>query len=213
MLLLGFVVVSMYQATVVPQQNEEIEYDHNRQVHEEFVTLRGNVVESATEATARPATVSLGTRYPSRTVFVNPPPAAGSLRSRPLGTLAVSNVSAVGPGDAGDYAAGDALSFSTNALEYRPNYNVFRGAPVAVYESTVAYNRFDGGYNGTLAGQSVVNGRRLSLVVLRGDYSESGVEPGDGAGANYRAGILVYDDEGAVVGVRSTVDEADGNGP
>ncbi|SFG43960.1 PA14 domain-containing protein [Halopelagius inordinatus] len=174
-LLLGFVVISMsmYQATVVPDQNEEIEFQHNQQVHDEFTSLRGALVESASGPTTRPAELTLGTRYPSRTFFVNPGVASGSLRTRELGTFTVSNV-ATREDETDDYVSGS-LKFSTESLAYTPNYNRRQEAPTTVYENTVAYNRFDSGYNGTLSGQSLVNGRTLSPVLLTGNYSESGV--------------------------------------
>ncbi|ELZ96788.1 PKD domain-containing protein [Haloferax mucosum ATCC BAA-1512] len=175
-LLFGIIIISMsmYQATVVPNQNEQVEFQHNQDVHNEFVTLRGAVVESAAKSTPTPTTVSLGTRYPSRTLFVNPGPATGTLQTRSLGTFAVSNVS-TNEAETSDYVTDNRLSFTTKALEYRPGYNVMQNAPTTVYENTVAYNRFDNGYNGTLSGQSLVDGRTISLVLLAGNYSENGV--------------------------------------
>lgn len=174
-LLLGFVVISMsmYQATVVPNQNEQIEFQHNQQVQNEFTSLRGALVESASKPTTRPAELTLGTRYPSRTFFVNPGVVSGSLRTRELGTLAVSNV-ATQEDETGDYLSGS-VEFSTKSLAYTPTYNRRQEVPTTVYENTVAYNRFDNGYNGTLSGQSLVDGRTLSPVLLTGTYSENGV--------------------------------------
>ncbi|WP_157533023.1 hypothetical protein [Haloferax profundi] len=175
-LLFGIIVISMsmYQASVVPAQNEQVEFQHSQAVHDDFTSLRGAVVESAAEPTTRPAAVSLGTRYPSRAVFVNPGPVSGTLQTQSLGTLAVSNVS-TSELETGDYVVDDNLSFSTKALEYRPSYNLVQRSPTTVYENTLAYNRFENGYNGTLTGQSLVDGRSISLVVLAGNYSENGV--------------------------------------
>ncbi|RDZ47951.1 hypothetical protein C5B86_02525 [Haloferax sp. Atlit-19N] len=174
-LLFGIIIISMsmYQATVVPNQNEQVEFLHNQEVHDQFKSLRGAVIESSSEPTARPSTVSLGTRYPSRTLFVNPGPVSGTLQTRDLGTLAVSNIETT-EAETSDYVDGG-LSYHTKSLEYRPDYNVMQSTPTTVYENTIAYNRFDTGYNGTLSGQSLINGRTISLVVLQGNYSENGV--------------------------------------
>ncbi|AFK20108.1 hypothetical protein E6P09_14680 [Haloferax mediterranei ATCC 33500] len=175
-LLFGIIIISMsmYQATVVPNQNEQVEFQHNQNVHDDFVSLRGAVIESASEPMTRPATVSLGTRYPSRTLFVNPGPVSGTLQTQSLGTLTVSNVS-TSEDETDDYVADNALSFTTKSLEYSPRYHVMQSSPTTVYENTIAYNRFESGYNGTLTGQSLVDGRTISLVLLDGNYSENGV--------------------------------------
>ncbi|POG55802.1 Ig-like domain-containing protein [Haloferax marisrubri] len=176
-LLFGMIIISMsmYQATVVPNQNEQVEFLHNQEVHDQFKSLRGAIIESSSETTARPSTVSLGTRYPSRTLFVNPGPVSGTLQTRELGDISITNVSTT-EAETGDYVNGDDnLSYPTKSLEYRPNYNVMQSTPTTVYENTIAYNRFDTGYDGTLSGQSLINGRTISLVVLQGNYSENGV--------------------------------------
>ncbi|MBC9987105.1 MULTISPECIES: Ig-like domain-containing protein [Haloferax] len=175
-LLFGIIIISMsmYQATVVPNQNEQVEFLHNQEVHDQFESLRGAIIESSSETTPRPSTVSLGTRYPSRTLFVNPGPVSGTLQTRELGSLTVTNVETT-EAETSDYVNGG-LSYETKSLEYRPDYNVLQSAPTTVYENTVSYNRFDTGYEGTLNdGQSLINGRTISLVLLQGDYSENGV--------------------------------------
>ncbi|KAB1193497.1 hypothetical protein GJR96_08590 [Haloferax sp. MBLA0076] len=175
-LLFGIIVISMsmYQASVVPNQNEQVEFQHNQDVHDDFVSLRGTLIESAAESTTRPATVTLGTRYPSRALFVNPGPVTGTLETRTLGIVAISNVS-TSEDETDDYVTDDALSFTTNSVEYRPSYNVLQNSPSTVYENTVAYNRFENGYNGTLTEQTLVDGRSISLVLVSGNYSENGV--------------------------------------
>mgnify|MGYP000206373139 CR=1 FL=1 len=174
-LLFGIIIISMsmYQATVVPNQNEQVEFRHNQEVHDQFESLRGSIIESSSETTARPSTVSLGTRYPSRTLFVNPGPVSGTLQTRDIGSLTVSNVETT-EAETSDYVDGG-LSYPTESLEYRPSYNLLQSTPTTVYENTVAYNRFDTGYNGTLSGQSLIHGRTISLVLLNGTYSENGV--------------------------------------
>ncbi|GGC46021.1 Ig-like domain-containing protein [Haloferax sulfurifontis] len=175
-LLFGIIIISMsmYQATVVPNQNEQVEFLHNQEVHDQFESLRGAIIESSSETTARPSTVSLGTRYPSRTLFVNPGPVSGTLQTRELGSLTLTNVE-TGEAETSDYVNGG-LTYETKSLEYRPNYNVLQSPPTTVYENTVAYNRFETGYSGTLNDkQSLISGRTISLVVLQGNYSENGV--------------------------------------
>jgi hypothetical protein len=178
-ILLGFLVVSLslYQATVVPQQNEQVEFRHSQAVQQDMVDLRNAIVRSAAKGPSQPTTVRLGTEYPPRTLFVNPPPPVGRLssgeplsaRSRGTGNVTLANVSVVGSEETADFLAGS-RNVSTTAVVYRPDYNEYGSAPTTVYENSVLYNQFAGG-NVTLANQTLVDGRTITVVTLAGDTS------------------------------------------
>jgi len=93
------IALSVYQATVVPAENSDVEYRHSQQVQGQLVDVRNALVATAETGDARPATVSLGTEYPNRVFLVNPPPAAGTLRTDTYDdpTVMVSNVNATNP--------------------------------------------------------------------------------------------------------------------
>lgn len=165
--------MSTYQAVVVPEQNASAEYEHGQRVQADMVDLRNAILRTAATGASQPTAVALGTRYPERLVFVNPPPASGTLRTGPERTLVVSNASAVDP-DARDHWNGDARAFSTRDLVYEPQYRGYDGAPATVFDGAVLYNRFDTGANVTLSEQSVVDGRRITLVTLAGTRATSG---------------------------------------
>ena len=82
-LLFGILIISMamYQATVVPDQNEGVEFNHNQEVQGQMQDLRNTVVSVPGGGGGGSVTVELGTRYPSRSLLVNPGPAYGSLRT------------------------------------------------------------------------------------------------------------------------------------
>ncbi|WP_267640419.1 Ig-like domain-containing protein [Haloarchaeobius amylolyticus] len=172
-ILLAFVVIAIatYQAQVVPQQNSQVEYNHNQQVQQQLQEVRNSIVTAATTGSSPPQTVSLGTTYPSRTIFVNPSQPSGSLRT--VGTqnasinVSVANASAV-DGDIDDYWDGTARNFSTGALVYRPNYNVYQNGPTTVYENTMLYNVYRSA-NITVTGQTMVDGKEISLITLGGE--------------------------------------------
>ena len=166
------VAMSMYQAVVVPDQNARAEYEHGQRVQADMVDLRNAVLRTAATGASQPTSVAVGMRYPERLVFVNPPPASGTLRTGPERTLVVSNASALDP-DARDYWNGDARTFSTRDLVYEPQYRGYDDAPATVYGQTVLYNRFEGA-DVTLSGQSVIDGRRITLVTLAGARTATG---------------------------------------
>ncbi len=67
---------------------------------------------------------------------------------------------------------GGALSFSTRALVYAPNYDQYGNAPDTVYENSIVYNRGRDG-NATLTDQQLIQGKRITLVTLAGNLSRS----------------------------------------
>ncbi|MFC6824552.1 hypothetical protein [Halopelagius fulvigenes] len=90
-LLLGFVVVSMsmYQATVVPDENRRVEFRHSERVQGDMQEVRNAILRTAATDGSTPVSVELGTRYPARAVFVNPGSPGGTLSTSSLGTLTV----------------------------------------------------------------------------------------------------------------------------
>ena len=181
-LLLGFLVVSLslYQATVVPNENRQVEFQHNQRVQADIQQVRNAILGTASSGAAAPVGVELGTNYPSRVVAVNPGPPSGTLSTADLGTIRISNATADDRATDGadypetaDFWNGTARTYATKSLVYRPDYANYDAAPTTVYENGVVYNRFDSGTL-TRTGQSVVAGTRISLVALSGNLSRGG---------------------------------------
>ena len=180
-LLFGMLIISMatYQATVVPDQNKGVEFNHNQKVQGQMQDLRNSVVSVPSGDGGSSVTVDLGTTYPSRTLFVNPGPAYGSLRT--VGTdnesvnISVENATVPNTDDATyDVWNGTEREFGTGAVVYRPNYNEYDNAPTTIYEHSLLYNQFRNA-NLTVSDQRLVNGRTISLVTVDGNLSENGM--------------------------------------
>jgi hypothetical protein len=173
-LLLGLVVISLslYQVQVVPSQNAQVEFDHSQQVQSDVQELRNALQRTAATGSGQPTTVALGTRYPARVVAVNPPPASGSLRTEPAGSVAVANATALDP-DADDFWNGTTHAYPTKRLVYAPDYATYDNPPTTVVEGGVVYNRFDGGQTVTLTDAGLVEGRTVSFVTVEGRLSTS----------------------------------------
>jgi hypothetical protein len=177
-LIFGVLVISFasYQAFVVPDQNSEVEFNHNQQVQGQLQELRNAIVSSVSRTTTVAVAVDLGTTYPSRLVAANPPAPSGAIRT--VGTtddgvdLSVNNAVAQNP-ETADYWNGSQRNFTTGVLEYRPNYNEYNNAPGTVYENSLLYNQFRSA-NRTVTDQSLVDGNELTLVVLNGSLNAAG---------------------------------------
>ncbi|MFC6875083.1 hypothetical protein [Halobellus marinus] len=181
-ILLGFLVISLslYQATVVPDQNKRIEFEHNQRVQADLQGVRNAILGTAATGSSAPTGVELGTAYPSRVVAVNPAPPSGTLSTTDLGAIEVRNATADDPATPGtdypetaDFWNGSTHSYPTKSLAYQPNYANYGNAPKTIFENGVVFNRFRSG-NVTQTGQPVVSGRRISVVALSGDLSRGG---------------------------------------
>src|SRR6056297_3327826 len=96
------VAMSLYQSTVVPGQNQGAEFEHEQTVQGQMTDLRNAILRTGTTGAGQPTSVTLGTRYPQRTFFINPPPATGELRTTAAGSFTVENVTALSP-ETSDY--------------------------------------------------------------------------------------------------------------
>ncbi|MUV85945.1 hypothetical protein GJ631_05000 [Natronomonas sp. CBA1123] len=166
---------SGYQAFVVPQQNAEVEFNHNQEVQNDMQDTRSSILRTAGQGTRQSTAVKLGTTYPSRVIALNPSPAAGTLRTGEELTVSIRNAEA--DGEAGDYWDGTTTrSFSTRPVSYRPNYNLYDNAPTTTIEHAVIYNGFDDGTLLPQSGQPIVSGRSLSFALIDGEYSQNGFQ-------------------------------------
>lgn len=170
------ITLSVYQATVVPIQNERVEFNHNLDVHAEMQELRQAILNVPESGGSETVTLELGVRYPSRAILVNPAPAVGTLETEgtSVGEPNMSISNAATTGEVGDFWNGDPHEYATGAVVYRPGYNQYTDAPTTNYENSVAYNRFDD-TEIPLTDQSIVDGRRITLTAVGGNLSRNAV--------------------------------------
>ncbi|MFD1646366.1 hypothetical protein [Haloarchaeobius litoreus] len=177
-ILLAFVVIaiSAYQVQVVPSQNEEVEYNHNQRLQSQLQELEGTIGSMSATGDGRTVTVDLATTYPARTLFVNPPRPTGRLETvgttQPRVSFEVRNATAANP-DVDDFWDGTTRNYSTGAIAYRPNYNVYQAPPTTVVANSLVYNEYS---STTLVAnqQSIFDGDSISLVALRGSLRREG---------------------------------------
>jgi|GEM_PF-369693 len=187
-ILFGFLILalSLYQVQFVPAENSEIEFEHSQQVEGDFQDLRNALLSGGTTGEARSTSIRLGTRYPQRTFFLNPPPASGSLETTEEQNLTISNATVRVEDGAHsnvrdfwenntEWENRDGPVFTTRSIRYTSNYNEYRGAPDLVYENSLVAAEF-GDRVLPRSEQTVVRGERVSLTAVSGELSETGVE-------------------------------------
>jgi len=183
-LLFGVLLISFstYQAFIIPNQNKQVEFNHNQQVQRDMVEVRNTLLDTYNGGEDGYAEVTLGTTFPPRLLALNPPSASGSLSTTDPRPIIVEDRSGtdittqVCPGD----------SVETQFLEYTPSYSTYRGAGTLRYENSVLLHAFTD-ESVQLAGQTLVRGDRLQIIPLTGTTSVSGTQT---VAVEPRAGVL-----------------------
>ena len=164
------IALSSYQAFIVPSQNQQVEAEHFQETEEQFSTLRSNIVNSINSEETRSTAIELGTGYPVRRIALNPPPAAGRLATTDRGDVTFAGT--------GKDVCRTGGTPKTRSLVYTPSYNEY-GAPEALgYENRVISGEFRSGrvHEQRLVRESASGNDRISLFLLTGEVSETGVD-------------------------------------
>ena len=163
---------SGYQAFVVPNQNEQVEIDHAQTVKDQFAELRTSVVNAVGSDTPRSTNIDLGPTYPTRTIALNPPPAAGKLQTRAEGKVSIEET---GNPDDVNVCSDAKTDPTTRSLVYTPSYNEFRQPESVGYESRVVSRQFR---DGSLLDQRLVQSGpdEINLYLLNGSVDENGID-------------------------------------
>ena len=167
--------LSILQTQVVPVQNQEIEVQHSQQVKDDLTNWHEIASDVSARGTPQSASISTGTNYPPRLLFINPPPVQGSLStSDPSREIEIENITADEP-ETGDYIDDDQngeLRLSTRTLEYEGNYNEYQNEPTVRYEYGLLYSQFED--EAVIANSgNVIDGTNINLILLNGSYSRT----------------------------------------
>ena len=173
LLLLALLIIAlgMYQAFGVPDQNKQVEFDHNQEVQSDLIDLRNALldVRSSDQVESnrqhRSARVRLGTRYVNRIVGINPPDPQGTLRTIDHGNITIDGATVDGDfeGDPTETLLG--TSHDTKTLVYEAGYSEYHNPPTTVLEHSLAYNQLEAS-NRSLTSQRVVQSGSTSLNIF-----------------------------------------------
>lgn len=159
---------SLYQADVVMYQNEKIERQHNQAMEQELEAVAATMQDAGTSRSAGRTTVTLSPSYPKRAVAVNPPQPMGRIVTTPAHPVNVSGLWT----DPGRYWDGSPKSFQSRFLTHSITYNHIEGADYAIEHGMVVKQYANGATRNLTA--SPVNGNRISLTLLGGNYERTG---------------------------------------
>lgn len=164
------ILLSTYQAFIVPSQNQEVEFNHNQRVQSDMLDLRNTILTTKTTGEDGYVNVELGTEFPARLIAINPAPPSGRLsttQARPI----IIEERATGTDITTDVCPGDDVN--TRFIEYQPNYAVFQNAGTVRYENSVVYNDFGEAVT-RLSSQQLINGDRVQIIPLNNSFNRGG---------------------------------------
>ncbi|WP_410766759.1 Ig-like domain-containing protein [Haloferax sp. DFSO60] len=177
-LLFGFLVIglSLYQATVVPQETKSVEFEAYLDASDDLVSLHNDILASATRGVQSGTSVQTGIQYPPRVLFVNPGPSTGSLALSESHPITIAGAEAV-DGEPESVEAlwnGSARTYESKVLRYSPGYNEFDGTPVSITGSTV--QRETETRVVPLGGQTLISGNRITVISLDGQIGQTSTQ-------------------------------------
>jgi len=173
--------MSMYQVTVVPSENADVEYSHSQTTQHQMMDIRNSILRSAATGTTQPASISMGVQYPTRVFLVNPPPSTGTMQTAPAGEIRLANVQAAQNAETNEFFTyffdtANTWRASTKNLSYEPDYAEYENAPTLLYASSMLSNSYPGNENSPIipiSEQLLVNeeSQTITLVALNGSLS------------------------------------------
>ncbi|WP_152042116.1 hypothetical protein [Salinigranum salinum] len=179
-LLFGLLIVglSFTQAFVVPQENRGVEFGSYVKASDDLTAYYHDVLAAGTQGSQTGQTVQTGVRYPTRTILVNPGPAAGTVRTTATRNVTIAGVQAVSGEHRNvrgfwDTDTRGPRNYSTRHVEFDPGYNELDASPVVV--SGVGTYRLGSGGQVALTEQSFLSGNRITLVTVDGEVETGGI--------------------------------------
>ena len=174
--------LGIIQTQAIPAANEQVEFNHNQEVQSDLTQLQESVSQVVRDGDRQSVSVSLGTTYPTRLFFFNPPNPSGAIRSTDAQTAEIvaqggnleSPEGQVNERIQNPSAPGNPfeLSFELRSLVYEPNYNEYRNPPSVVSEYGIMYlSSRDSPV--VIENRPVVDGTTISLVSTAGEFDRS----------------------------------------
>jgi hypothetical protein len=160
-LIFGILVLmlTMYQANIVPEQNRQAEITHSNDMEFEFSSIESNIFNTGMDGTPSTKVYPMSMRYQTRLITVNAPPPAGTLSTSRVNEITISNSSME-------------HNVRTRYLKYDLDYRYYQNPPTYTYETGFTYRNFGDAQTAISQNQFILN-NGFSIVALQGVYNKT----------------------------------------
>jgi hypothetical protein len=161
-LIFGILVLllTMYQANVVPEQNKKAEITHSNEIEYEFEDIESYITNTGMDGKPSTKVYPMSMSYQPRLFAINLPQPSGTISTSSLNNIIISNSSI------------DDHNIPTRYLEYDVDYGYYKNPPTYTYETGFTYRNFDDGQTAVSPNQFILNDG-FSIVALQGKYNET----------------------------------------
>lgn len=160
--------LGIYQAFIVPVDNQQAEFSHNQELHEDLLDLRSDIQTVQRSGTSQSKSIRLAAEYTNRIIAINPPSPIGTLRTVESSNVTLENFRGI-QRDERDYWDGSPEGFESKFLLFEPSYNLFNNAPASFLDHSVLYHQFGNGANLSATDQQIIQGNLITIGTLAGD--------------------------------------------
>jgi FlaG/FlaF family flagellin (archaellin) len=167
------IVFTLYQSSVVPAQNEEVEFKHSQTVEGEMSKLNDAIQQASTSGVPQSATITTGVQYPDRALAINPGSPAGT-----ISTSVKKDIEITGLSDSSGYWSSDSRDlFETRLVSYQSNYNLLQQETEFTLENGIVAKNFENGNSLLKSGGNLLSndGKQINLVLIGGGYQKSSI--------------------------------------
>lgn len=169
---IAIIALSIYQASAVPQQNQNIEFQHYNELRSDMVNYNTTIDQTKTIESAS-TTLTLSKPYPSRVVTVNPPPFTTKISILEQQQITVSNFEVEGsPNEELYWSQREDYSIPNSIVKVEPDYYEWQDSGVYWYENQNVYSEEPNATNPVLLDETnFIQDTSLTLHGYTGTYS------------------------------------------
>lgn len=163
MFALIMILFTIYNADVVPAQNQDVEYEHTQTIEGQMEQLSAAFLSADENGSTKSVALQLGVQYPTRVFGINP--------GTPVGTL-----NTTGPYDVRISGGGGSMDLNTSFVNYLPNYNLMQQETQYSIEHGLLVKDYDGSDNTRLKATGALfssDNESINLRLISSNLQES----------------------------------------
>jgi len=165
-LIFGILVLllTVYQAQIVPQQNAQTEFEHFEDSQNELIELRNSISTAGQADVSQFPSVNLGENYQTRLLTINPAPPVGTLQTSEQYNITIANET-------------HQTNVSSRFLVYEPGYNELQIGSTAYEHSVLYIDERDRENNVSIVeDQNLVKDGKVRITVLQNSFQQQGTD-------------------------------------